>query len=249
MKKILLISNSFGVDATRYFYGVCRKAKEDVMTVCLYISGCSLERHYKNMLSEEKAYQLYFNGAPSPFHLSLKDALLSDDWDIITLQQVSNLSGDFSTYEPYLSELSDYVKKLVPKAKQYIHAIWAWRDEQIIKHALPYKNTTEMSECSRRAYQLAAEKINADGLIPATVAMSELQSRIGDAAYRDGLHASAGIGRFMLALLWYGYIFKKDIEGIGFNDFDVDITDEEIKIAEECAKKALAENTYIKNNE
>ena len=55
MKKILAISNSFGVDANRYFHGVCRSAGEDIKVVTLYIGGCTLYRHYRNMLSGEAA--------------------------------------------------------------------------------------------------------------------------------------------------------------------------------------------------
>ena len=170
MKKILLISNSFGVDATRYFYGICRKANKEVMTACLYIGGCSLSRHYRNMLSEKDAYQLYFNGIPSPFKLSLKEALLSEDWDIVTFQQASPVSGDFSSYEPYLSELSAYVKKLLPNAKQYIHAIWAWSNEKIAKSSISYSSFEEMTKCDNEAYALAASAINAARPITATVA-------------------------------------------------------------------------------
>ena len=244
MKKILLISNSFGVDATRYFYGICRKANENVLTACLYIGGCSLARHYRNMLSEENAYQLYLNGMETPFKISIREALLADDWDIVTFQQVSTKSGDFATYEPYLSELSAYVKRLAPNAKQYIHAAWAWSDDRLSKSSLPYSTSSEMSAADNEAYARAARVIRADGYVPATIAMEKLYRAIGDAAYRDGMHTSLGIGRYMLGLLWFGVIFNRDIDGIGYCDFDVDVSEEEIAIAEACVKETLSEFSY-----
>ena len=63
--KILAISNSFGVDGTRYLYGIARAAGDNFKVVTLYIGGCSLYRHYRNMLSEENAYSLYLNGIDS----------------------------------------------------------------------------------------------------------------------------------------------------------------------------------------
>ena len=60
MKKILVVSNSFGEDANRYVYGIARgqkPARDDVKIVTLYIGGCSLARHYRNMLSGEKCRQ------------------------------------------------------------------------------------------------------------------------------------------------------------------------------------------------
>ena len=56
MKKIIVIGNSFGTDITRYLYGVARSEGVDLKVVNLYIGGCSLYRHYRNMLSEEPVY-------------------------------------------------------------------------------------------------------------------------------------------------------------------------------------------------
>ena len=247
MKKILLISNSFGVDATRYLYGISRKAGKEVMTACLFIGGCSLYRHYRNMISEEKAYTLYFNGVPTPFKLSIKEALLAEEWDIVSFQQVSHQSGDFSTYEPFLSSLSAYVKKLCPVAKQYIHAIWAYSDKRLIeKENIKYKTSAEMFAADHIGYREAAACINADALVPCTAAMEKLYNKVGDAAYRDGGHASLGVGRYMLGLVWYGILFGVDFEGINYRDFDVPVSEEEIEIAEACAREALVENTYKK---
>ena len=56
MIKVLVIGNSFGQDSVRYLYGIARAAGKDVRVVNLYIGGCSLYRHYRNMLSEESVY-------------------------------------------------------------------------------------------------------------------------------------------------------------------------------------------------
>lgn len=247
MKKILVISNSFGQDANRYLYGVCRSAGEEIKVVTLYIGGCTLYRHYRNMLSEEKAYSLELNGISSGFFVSLKEALLSHEWDIVTFQQASTYSGDYETYQPFLDELSAYVKKLVPKAKQYIHAIWAWSDSKLALSHLPYETAKQMYAADHAAYKKAAESISADGYIPSTAAMEKLYAKLGDAAYRDGFHANLGSARYMLALVWYMTIFGKDnIDGIDFSDFDIPVTDEEKKIAEACAIEAVKENNYRK---
>lgn len=248
MKKILAISNSFGVDANRYFYGICRSAGEEIKVVTLYIGGCSLYRHYRNMLSEERAYDLHVDGIDTGFKVSLKEALLSDAWDIVTFQQASPISGDYESYLPYLPELAKYVKKLVPPAKQYIHAIWARSDAWIAgRLGFKYNTSLEMSAAHHEAYGLAAKEISADGYIPATAAMEKLYARLGEAAYRDGGHANYGSARYMLGLVWYMTIFgKKDISAVNYNDFDVAVTDEEKKIAEECAIEAVLENDYAK---
>ena len=94
MKKILSISNSYGEDSTRYLYNVARFEGEDLKVVTLYIGGCSLERHYKNMISDAKEYLLCLNGMRSGFYVSIKEALLSDEWDFVVFQQASPCSAD-----------------------------------------------------------------------------------------------------------------------------------------------------------
>lgn len=242
MKKILVISNSFGVDATRYLYGIARAAKEDVRVATLYIGGCSLYRHYRNMFSEEKAYEYYINGIRSGLRVSLKEALLLDEWDVVTMQQCSMQSGVYESYFPYLPELSAYVKKLAPAAKQYVHMTWGYSDNSKLLEGSPYENRDEMVFCIRRAYKRAAEYIGADGIIPSLDAMCKLYDEIGDDTYRDGYHASLGIGRYTLACVWFMTLFGKDIEENSFCDFDTDVNDDEILLARDIAREAVIEN-------
>ena len=239
-KKILVISNSFGVDANRYFYGVCRAGGESVKVATLYIGSCSLYRHYRNMLSDERAYVLHVNGMDTGFHVSMKEALLADEWNIITFQQVSGLSGKYESYSPYLKELSAYAKKLAPAAKQYIHAIWGWSDLKIASTG--YETSDEMYAAADAAYKQAAADIAADGYIPSGSAMQKLYKAIGEGAYRDSKHASYGVGRYMLALVWYMTVFGKDIEGLVYRDFDKPVSEEELLAAQKCAREAVGKS-------
>ena len=56
---ILAIGNSFSTDATRYLYGIARAAGDNLQVTNLYIGGCSLEQHYRNMLSNERAKRIF----------------------------------------------------------------------------------------------------------------------------------------------------------------------------------------------
>ena len=56
--------------------------------------------------------------------MSIKQALQSDIWDVVTLQQASSLSVDYNTYQPYLNTIADYVHIHAPKAKIMIHQTW-----------------------------------------------------------------------------------------------------------------------------
>ena len=242
MKKILAISNSYGVDATRYLYGIARAANEEIRVVTLYIGGCSLYRHYRNMLSEEKAYEYYINGIRSGLCVSLKEALLLDEWDIVTLQQCSGQSGVYESYFPYLPELSAYVKRLAPAAKQYMHMTWSYPDGSKAFVNTKYESRDDMIYCVRRAYKRVAEDIGADRIIPCLDAMCKLYDEKGKPAYRDDIHASLGLGRYTLACVWYMTIFNKDVEGNRFRDFDADISEDDVLLAQDIAREAVLEN-------
>ena len=114
---ILCIGNSFSVDATRYLHQIARTQGVELRVAVLYYPGCTLAQHHRFMLRESADYTLYFNGFSTGFNMGLKQALLSQNWDVITMQQGSVHSASFENYEPYLSEVAALVRKCAPKAK------------------------------------------------------------------------------------------------------------------------------------
>ena len=116
--KVLAIGNSFSNDAMRYLHGI---AKADGV-----IGGCPLSRHYANIHNDAADYDFEFNGVRTGIKVSIKQALQSDIWDVVTLQQASSLSVDYNTYQPYLNTIADYVHIHAPKAKIMIHQTWAY---------------------------------------------------------------------------------------------------------------------------
>ena len=246
MKKILLISNSFGEDATRYLYGIARAAGENIKVATLYIGGCSLYRHYRNMLSEEKAYEYILNGSRSGLFVSLKEALLSDEWDIVTLQQCSPRSGDEESYYPYINELALYVRKMAPPAKLYLHETWGYAEGSAMLDKTSFSSREEMIPAVRRAYERASREIKADGTIPSLEGMNRLYDAVGDRTYRDGYHGSLGLGRYMLGCLFFTVLFGRDVTGNTYRDFDTDVTEEEVVLAQRIAREtALAHGVTL----
>ena len=84
--KILCIGNSFSQDATRYLSRIGKAAGTGIKTVNLYIGGCPLKTHYFNVLEDQPAYAFEFNGENTGIKVSIKTALMSDEWDVVTLQ-------------------------------------------------------------------------------------------------------------------------------------------------------------------
>lgn len=114
MKKIkmLSISNSFGVNLQQYASQIAKVNDLDLDLYVLYIGGCSLERHVNNLKANAQEYMLYHNGVYENKMVSILEGLkIYDEWDFVLTQQVSQNSGLIDTYEPFLSELYDYVVK------------------------------------------------------------------------------------------------------------------------------------------
>ncbi len=237
---ILSIGNSFSQDATRYLSQIAKADNFNLNVVNLYIGGCSLYRHFTNMMSDNKAYVLEVNGESTGFLVSLKEALLNREWDYVTLQQASHLSFKYESYQPYITELSEYVSKYAPKAKQLIHQTWSYEQgsSRLIDTA-GYSDQKDMFNDIKSAYNMAKESTNAIGIIPSGELFQNLLSSGIEKVHRDTFHASLGVARYALGLLWYKFLTNRDITNNTFCDFDVPISSEEADIAKKCVIKTI----------
>ncbi len=238
--KILSIGNSFSQDAQRYLYRLAKKAGDNFKTVNLDIGGCTLRTHYLNSLEDKAGYSFEYNGEDVGLKVSIKQLLISDDWDVITFQQASHLSAHYETYTPYLEHLKEYVKKYCPHSKIYMHQTWAYEDgTERLREVGGYDSADAMFQDIRDAYAKAAQAIQADGIIPCGQAMFNATNMGIDKIHRDTFHASLGAGRYLLALAWYKALTGKDITNNDFDDFDEPVSDEERKIVIKAVNAAF----------
>lgn len=225
---ILSIGNSFSQDAQRYLHRLAKADGELLRTANLYIGGCSLEKHYLNMLDDDKAYDFEFNGDGTGLKVSIREGLKSNSWDVITVQQASRFSADYQTWQPYLSALVDYVRKYCPHAKIYVHQTWAYEDQSVRLQDANFASDKDMLDKIVESCKKAQKDIKADGIMKSGEAMYELSKKIGK-VHRDGLHVSLGVGRYLLALTWYKTLTGKDITENAFNDFDEPVSTQDRK--------------------
>lgn len=239
---ILSIGNSFSQDAQRYLHRIAKADGAQLNTFNLYIGGCPLSRHYRNMLSGEAAYDLQMNGESTGFFVSLDEALLNRDWDVITVQQASHASNNYDTYQPYLEELAEHIRLCAPKAKLAVHQTWAYEQgSQKLTELLGYNDYKQMLSDVADAYQKAAADIQADLLIPAGRVLGSLLELGAEKVHRDTFHASYGLGRYALGLIWYKALTGNDVMGNTFSDFDEEIPAEEIALAKKCVTQIAKE--------
>jgi len=239
---VLAIGNSFSQDATRYLSDIAHAQGETLNVVNLYIGGCSLERHFRNMKSGERAYTLEFNGKSTGFSISLKEALIgrSREWDVITIQQASHESFKKECYQPYLHALVLYIREYCPKAKLYLHETWGYAEgsDKLLSY-YPNGKAEEMFGDAIRCYREAAKEEAFDGLIPSGELMLSLLKSGVEQVHRDGYHLTLGLGRYAAGLLWLRMLTGKHVSENTFSDFDEPIRPEHIALAKKLVDEII----------
>jgi len=234
MLKLLSIGNSFSQDAQRYLWGVSHCAGKEIMNVNLYIGGCSLETHANNLIKDLPSYLKEKGGSSTGEYTSIDTMLRCEDWDAVTLQQASHFSFDYDTYEPHINILADRIRELCPKAKILIHQTWAYEDTSEKLALMGFSSRKDMLSPIKASYDKAFEAIKADGLIPSGQMLDILADQ-GFKVHRDTFHASLGLGRYALSLLWMKALFGKDASAETFDSFDVEVSPKERRAAEDAA--------------
>ena len=236
--QVLAIGNSFSQDATAYLKRISDCGNGNITVVNLFIGGCSLSRHYRNMLSGERVYAMEFNGQNTGFFVSLEEALLSRDWDVITIQQASHFSTKYEYYQPYLDTFAEYIRECCPKAKLYVHETWAYEEaSDRLLNFMKYEKRIDMYNDLHSAYVQAASDVNADGFIPSGTLMQRLIENGVTNLHRDTFHATYGVGRYALALLWFKIPTGKSVLDNSFKCTTAQISDEEYAIIKKCVEE------------
>ena len=237
--KVLSIGNSFSQDAQRNLHAMAKEHGIALRAINLFIGGCPLRTHYLNMLNNTKAYSYEFNGEVTGMKVTLAEALSSDVFDVVTIQQASPNSGNYATYQPYATELAAYVRKYCPHTKLMIHETWAYEEGSPRLMACGnFESARAMHAAVRDSYEKLAADVNAHGIIRSGDAMI-LAAEEGLTVHRDGAHVSMGVGRYLLSLCWLRKLTGVDISNDTYMPIDAPITEEERAIVIRAVNAAV----------
>ena len=114
--KVLCIGNSYTCDAFSYVPFVMRNIAPQVQFTLgmLHKSASTLQTHYEECFDSCGVYPFFYkynvSGNWKCYRLyTLEQALKSDKWDVVIMQQGSTDSRDYSLYQPYLDYMMAYL--------------------------------------------------------------------------------------------------------------------------------------------
>ncbi len=244
--KILAIGNSFSEDAIEsHLYELAKAKGKKVIIGNMYIGGASLEDHVKNSLSNGSVYsyrKIDTNGVKKTYpNISIASAVINEQWDYISFQQVSQNSGQFDTYQSTLPVLYNFVKEraLNAGAKYILHQTWAYAQSSTHSGFVNYnKDQLTMYQAIVDANNKAKPLINASLIVPSGTAIQNARtSVVGDNFTRDGYHLSIPMGRYTAAATWYEAIFGESVVGNSYKP--AELSDFEASISQNAAHFAL----------
>lgn len=182
--KVLMIGNSFSICNLREMPNVAASMGKRLDLASLYIGGCSLQRHWRNVevASTNAAFRPYsFNRtvdgrkAVEKGRANIQEALALEKWDVVTIQQASHHSWRPETYEPFGGSLVAKIRELAPQAKIVVQETWSYPpwDKRLAKFGF---GQAEMYARLHSAYAAFAARYGLD-VIPVGTAAERVPNR------------------------------------------------------------------------
>jgi hypothetical protein len=241
--KVLAIGNSFSQDAIeQYLYELAQAQGDSLVIGNAYIGGCSIDRHYTNMVKDSALYDYrkVVGGVRSEKRkVTLKSIIRDEQWDIITLQQASKLSGVPSSFKN-LSRLKSIVQSYTTNLHvEFVwHMTWAYAQDFKAKRFEIYDNKQRQMYSAIVSTMLSElPSIGSPRIIPTGTAIQLVRYRLGDILCRDGMHLSYTLGRYTAACAWCEFLTGKIVDGNPY--YPEGISEVEAQICQEEAHEAV----------
>ena len=242
--KVLAIGNSFSQDAVeQYLYELAAAQGDSLVIGNAYIGGCSIDTHYDNLINKKPAYvyRKVVGGVRAVRNkVTLQSIIRDEQWDIITLQQASQLSGISSSF----SNLAQ-LKRLILSYTSNLHVQFMWHMTWAYSESLTEERFAPYDYDQRKMYSAIVSTMQnvlpAVGgfvrIIPSGIAIQLARYRLGDVLNRDGYHLSYTLGRYTAACTWCEVLTGRIIDGNRY--WPATISTEEATICQEAAHEAV----------
>ena len=203
--RVLAIGNSYTVDALWYVRHILEEVGLDKTTYSVYHlahSGASLEHWWEEAAQEKVLEMTYCAGNRMAVEKGTLQELLAQEWDVITFQQYSGFSVNYSTFNPWLRQLIDLVMQYCPNKEVTLAWQMAWSYNDIDVPSMP--NYVRWLRIGLATQQMIVSD-GIDLIIPIGTAIQNGRntSLNGESQLTcDGWHLDLGVGRYIAACTW-----------------------------------------------
>lgn len=255
--KVLSLGNSFAEDTSAHLEGMMNAAGLDKSKFCYYFtfkSGATLAQY----VSDYEAGTSYscidksgsYSTTPRAGNYSMPNSsgslkkIVSQDWDLILLQQASTDAYEWSSYIPYITRLVSYIKQDCPKACIGFMLTWATTYTGTT-HAPSYSQRYEMNvNCAKKVLH----EIGIDFIVaPGTAIQNARNTSLEDADHllRDSRHLNTGVGRYVAGCAFFDAViapfYGVSIIGNSYTtSAGTPVTDENKLLCQQCGHAAVA---------
>lgn len=213
--KILAIGNSWTENATDQLGTILEDLGYKVELSRTYLGSASLMDYANNLNTCDSIliFSTWQNGrwVKNDEKVNLMDVVEMRDWDIVTLQQRSGTACSYTTYQPHLNKLLNYIysQDIVPLV--YYHVTWSYPQKTSPQYfPADTLNTDLMYKAILSTWTNACRKTNNDNVILSAPVIQQCREIQGidmdlfDAV--DGLHLSQG--KYAAACAWAATIIN-----------------------------------------
>lgn len=240
--KVLTIGNSFSICLLKQLPQCAAATPGCDLDLCsLFIGGCSLERHWSNIVAATNktfrpyrvnwSYASVANKADAPVakaaiggRANIPEMLAADKWDVVTIQQASHLSWQPESYHPFGDDLVATIRKLAPQAKIMVQQTWSYTpyDGRLKKWGI---DPPAMHAKLKAAYADFAKPYKFE-IIPTGDAVQHFRKAMpspdgitgdpcGQPNGRDKFHLNRE-GEYLQACVWLGALFGTDVTKLAY---------------------------------
>lgn len=215
--KVLAIGNSFSEDAVeKYLYQLAAEQGDTLLIGSARIGSCDIDKHLENLKGNKSAYiyrKIERGVLRDTVNMPLSMIIKDEDWDIISLQQVSHLAGISTSYYNLL-ELKERVQKCAtnPNVEIVWHMTWSYPRYSKIRGFDKYRyDQLVMYDSIVSAMNEILPVVGIKRYIPTGIALQKAREELGDIFNRDGLHLKKSLGRYLAGCVWCEFLTGKDI--------------------------------------
>ena len=258
---VLFIGNSFSIDTSTALPLILRSCGLTTVNVyVLYKGGCSMREHYEYFLNGKDVYELWQYNYQGEKKLesktNIKEVMKRFPYDVVVFQQYSLESGNYSSYEPYLSKILQAYKitTISPRTTFAFNQTWAYSSKH--KDLSRYGTQRDMWKRICEASNEMKQKSGIDIIIPCGTAVENARTiksiETKNEWTRDNQHISLYLGRYLLSATFFEAIIApcfgtdiRDDKTIYGKKETEQVNETNRHILQNCARLAVANNYNI----